>query len=186
MKAGRLILFFIVAVLATVALLSFLQPTQQSVTRRVSINAPASTIYPQLARLENFNRFSVWTQQDSSAVYKLTGNDGTVGATSSWKGSPEISGEGKIEIVGLKANQQVSHRIQISEPKKLDATSVFDLRETNPAVTEVSWTFTLATPRPWNIFNLFYSLDKEKGSEFEQGLQALKSLIEKPDLSKDK
>ena len=36
----------------------------------------------------------------------------------------------------------------------------------------------MATPRPWNIFNLFYSLDKQMGKDFEDGLTALKNIIE--------
>jgi hypothetical protein len=36
----------------------------------------------------------------------------------------------------------------------------------------------MATPRPWNIFNLLYSLDEEMGKDFDDGLSALKVLIE--------
>lgn len=178
MKAGRLFLFFILSVLIITAVLSFTMSTYQKVERSVVINNTAAVIYGQLIKLEHFHRFSVWSQQDSSAVYTFSGTDGTIGASSSWKGSPEISGEGSITIAGLEPNRKVTHNLQFTRPRKGKATSVFSLLETNKASTTVTWTFQLATPRPWNIFNLFYSMEKELGKDFEDGLALLKASLE--------
>ncbi len=181
MKAARLFLFFILALLITTAVLSFMMPTSQKVERSVVINSTATEIYDQIIKLENFHKFSVWSQHDSSIIYKLNSKDGIVGAVTTWKGSPEISGEGKIEIVALEPNRKVVHQLQFFSPKKMKAKSIFTLSETERSVTTVNWTFELATPRPWNIFNLMYSLEKNMASDFEDGLQSLKSLIETKD-----
>lgn len=178
MKAIRLLFFFILAVVIITAALSFMQPTSQKVEREIVINTPASVIYDQIIKLEHFHQFSVWSQQDSSAVYSFTGVDGTVGATTSWKGSPEISGEGKIEIIALEPNRKVKHELHFTKPRKGNAESTFTLNQTEKSATTVKWVFELATPRPWNIFNLFYSLDDKMGDDFETGLQSLKTLIE--------
>jgi hypothetical protein len=178
MKFGRLFLFFLLAVIATAAAMSFMLPTSQKIERSIVINTSAATIYNEIIKLENFNKFSVWSQQDSTAVYTLSGTDGTVGASTSWKGSPEISGEGKIEIEALEPNRKVVHQLNFTQPKKGNAESVFLLNETNKATTTVTWTFNMASPRPWNIFNLFYSLDKQMGKDFEDGLTAMKTMIE--------
>jgi effector-binding domain-containing protein len=177
MKMMRLLFFFILAVIVVTAALSFLLPTSQKIERSEVINAPAKTIYQQLVKLENFNKFSVWSQQDSAAVYTINGTDGTIGAYSSWTGSPEISGEGKIEITALQQDRKVEHKLHFTQPKEGNASSVFTLNENN-GLTTVTWSFEMATPRPWNIFNLFYSMDKQMGKDFEQGLAALKSTIE--------
>lgn len=178
MKFTKLLLFFLLAIIATTAILSFMLPTSQKLERSIVINAPADVIYNQIVKLEKFNKFSVWSQQDSSAIYTINGTDGTVGATISWKGSPEISGEGKIEIIALEPNRKVVHQLHFLYPKKGKAESVFNLAETNKAMTTVTWTFRMATPRPRNIFNLLYSLDKEKGKEFDEGLKTLKIMVE--------
>jgi hypothetical protein len=189
MRFGRLFLFFLLAVIVTTAALSFMLPTSQKIERSIVINASPATIYNELIKLENFNKFSVWSQQDSAAVYTLTGTDGTIGANTSWKGSPEISGEGKIEIKALEPNRKVVHQLNFTKPKKGTAESVFLLNETNKATTTLTWTFNMATPRPWNIFNLLYSLDKQMGKDFEDGLTAMKTMIElsaklpKPDIN---
>jgi nitrate reductase alpha subunit len=135
-------------------------------------------IYQQLIKLENFNKYSVWSQQDSIATYTMTGTDGTIGAATSWTGDPDISGDGKIEIVSLKENKTIRHKLSFTKPKKGTAESTFTLRESN-GTTSLTWNFDLATPRPWNIFNLFYSLDKNMGKDFEEGLATLKTAIEK-------
>ena len=108
MKPVKLFALFLVTVLIVCAALSMLMPVTQTVKRSITINAPAAGIYQQLVKLENFNKFSVWSQQDSTATYILTGTDGTVGAATSWTGHPQISGDGKIEITALEPNKKIA------------------------------------------------------------------------------
>lgn len=178
MKAVRLLFFFILALIITTTALSFMMATSQKVERSIIINSSASAIYSQLIKLKNFHKFSVWSQQDSSAVYSFSGVDGAVGATTTWKGSPLISGDGKIEITALESNRKIIHQLYFTNPKKRTAKSTFSLTETEKSVTTVNWVFKLNTPRPWNIFNLLYNLDEKVGVDFENGLKNLKTLIE--------
>ncbi|HUM97129.1 MAG TPA: GyrI-like domain-containing protein [Chitinophagaceae bacterium] len=178
MKALRLFFFFILSVLIIVAVLMYVLPNSQKVERTVIIKAPASAIYNELVKLENFNKFSVWSQRDPAAKFSFIGKDGTVGAATSWKGDPEIAGEGTIEITALTPNKKITHKLRFTKPKKGNAISSFLLNEVN-GTTSVTWLFEIATPRPWNIFNLFASLEKEKGKDFEEGLALLKSAMEK-------
>lgn len=178
MKSLRLIFFFLLALFVVTAGLSLILPVSQKIEKTITINAPANTVYEHLAKLDNFNKWSVWNQQDSTVKHTLSGTDGTVGAISSWTGSPEISGDGKMEITLLEPGKKVGHHITFIRPQKRKADAFFTLNEIN-GVTSVTWSFELATPRPWNIFNLFYSMDKQMGSDFENGLKALKTTIEK-------
>jgi Polyketide cyclase / dehydrase and lipid transport len=178
MKIFRLLFFFLLALVATTALLSLLMATSQKIKRSITINAPAATIFEQVKQLNNFNRFSVWGAQDSTIRYTLSGTDGTPGASIAWKGNPDISGEGKIELISLTHPHTISHIIHFSAPQKGKASSVFSIIETEKNTTTVTWYFELYTPRPKNIFNLFFNLDKEMGKDFETGLAALKIFIE--------
>jgi len=178
MKSLRLFFFFLLSLFVITAALSLILPVTQKIEKTITINAPATIVYEHLSRLENFNKWSVWSQQDSTVKHTLSGTDGTVGAVSSWTGSPEISGDGKMEITVLEPGKKVGHHITFIKPQKRKADAFFTLNEIN-SVTSVTWNFELATPRPWNIFNLFYSMDKQMGSDFENGLKALKATIEK-------
>lgn len=178
MKPVRSFFIFLLFVVISGLILSLLMPISQKVEKTITINAPAAVIYEQLSSLQNFNNWSVWSQQDSSAKYTLSGTDGTVGAATVWSGDPQLSGEGRLEITGLEPGRRVSHAIEFSKPRKAKGKSVFTLNENN-GLTAVTWNFEIATPRPWNIFNLFYSMEKQLGDDFDKGLHALKELAEK-------
>jgi uncharacterized protein YndB with AHSA1/START domain len=178
MKHFKLFLGFLVALIVTFIIFSFFIATSQKVEKSITIKAPAAVIFEQLAKLENFNKWSSWNNADSSVIHTITGTDGTAGAITTWKGHPEISGEGKMEITDIETNRKVSHTINFISPKKIKATSVFQLNEINAGETTITWKFEIATPRPWNIFNLFYSMEKEKGKEFESSLATLKKIAE--------
>lgn len=178
MKYFKLFGSFLIFFVLTALILSFFMATSQKVEKSITINAPASTVFEQLVKLENFNKWSLWNRQDSSVKHTITGTDGTVGAITSWSGAPEISGEGKMEITSIEINKKVTHTISFISPRENKAESAFLLKEIE-AGTLVTWQFNLATPRPWNIFNLFYSMEKEMGKDFEDGFLLLKTLIEK-------
>lgn len=178
MKSLKQVAIFLVFVIISAATLSFLIPAQQKVKRSVQIQAPAAVIYQQIAELENFNKWSVWGQNDSTLKNTITGEDGSVGAVNTWTGNPAISGDGTITITHLNAGKEVEQEIRFTAPRTMKANSLFTLEEEG-GLTTVTWSFTVATPRPWNIFNLFHSMDKEMGNDFDQGLNNLKQIVEK-------
>ena len=177
MKYAKLFVTLLLFVIGVTVVLSLIMPTSQKLEKTTTINAPAAVVYEQLAQLTNFNKWSVWGRQDSSVVYTISGADGTVNAFSSWKGDPAISGEGRMTITSLEPGKKVVHAIQFISPRKGNATSVFTLQEAGDK-TILTWDFELATPRPWNIFNMFSSIDKTMGKDFEDGLATLKKTTE--------
>ena len=179
MKYLKIFAIFLLVVIAVTSITSMVLPAKQRVERVIIINVPVSAAYQQLIKLENFNRWAVWNQQDSSIKNTLAGTDGTVGASSSWAGHPEISGEGKIVIASLRPNRKIVHDLTFIKPAKGAAQSELILEEINAGTTKLTWEFDLTTPRPWNILNLFSSMDKKMGKDFEKGLDNMKAAIEK-------
>jgi effector-binding domain-containing protein/uncharacterized protein YndB with AHSA1/START domain len=177
MRSLRLFGFFLLSVIIVTGILSLLMPLKQSVERTVTIHAPAARVYEHLRKLKNFYTWSVWNRHDSSIKTTWAGTDGEQGASSTWKGNPELSGEGKITIRSLDPGKKIVYDIRFTNPRKRNAESVFTLEENNGNTT-VHWKFDMATPRPWNIFNMFYSLDKNMGNDFGEGLSTLKTAIE--------
>src|SRR5687767_4563378 len=157
---------------------SLVLPAKQRIERSIVIKAPASVVYEHIKQLNNFDDWAVWNGRDTVLKTTLTGEDGKPGTSISWTGHPEISGDGKIVIRTLNENKKIVHDLNFLQPKKGEAESEFILTEAN-GVTTLTWEFDIATPRPKNIFNLFSSLDKTMGKDFESGLIQLKSEIEK-------
>ncbi len=177
MAALKKILVFLFFVVLSAALLSFFLPTEQKVERSVTINAPIAEVYKNISSLSKFNSWSVWSQGDSSLHNTYSEKDGMTGAKATWTGDPAISGKGEMEIISLKENKEAVFAIRFMEPKKIDARSAITLEEKN-GQTIVTWRFTVPTPRPWNISNLFYKMEKQMAGDFEQGLINLKKLTE--------
>ena len=97
MKYFKIFTAFLFFILLVTAVLSFSLPASQKVERSITIHAPAATIYTQLSKLENFHKFSVWSQQDSTALYTLSGTDGTMGAATSGKEALKFPVKGKLK-----------------------------------------------------------------------------------------
>jgi len=178
MKLFKLTGIFLLIVVCVLVITSMVLPPKQRIERVITINAPANIIFKQLVKLENFNTWLVWNQNDPKIINTIAGKDGTLGASSSWVGDPEISGEGKIVITSIVPNKKIIHRLSFIKPKTREAESEFMLEELNGA-TKLTWEFDMTTPRPWNIFNLFYNMDKKMGKDFEDGLKNMKIAIEK-------
>ena len=178
MKLLRLTGILLLFIAGITIVLAFILPAKQTIERTVTIKADAATVYQQLSKLSLFNSWSVWNQNDPSVKNVLTGTDGTVGAVTTWKGDPVLSGDGKIEITELEENKKVAHSIYFLSPRDGRANSDFTITEKN-GLTTVNWHFEMLTPRPWNVFNLFYKMEKEMGKDFDQGLANLKAKAEK-------
>lgn len=170
------ILFLVVFALGTI--LSIVLPTNQRIERSIVIDAKRAEVYEHLSRLDNFNKWAVWSSNDSTIKNTITGTDGTLGAYNTWVGDPGISGEGKMTITQLEINEEIKHDIVFLKPQAMNAKSEFNLSDVN-GQTKVIWTFEIATPRPWNIFNLFSDMGKRMGKDFETGLRNLKAAIER-------
>jgi hypothetical protein len=110
----------IIVAIAVALILTLLLPTSRRIERQITINAAPAVVYEYLSKLDNFNKWSAWSNNDQSLKHTITGNDGTLGATSTWKGDPELSGEGQIKISSLEINREVEHKIHFLSPNKMD------------------------------------------------------------------
>src|SRR5437868_5007685 len=98
MKMLRPILAFLFFAVGAMIILSLVVPAKQKVDRTMTINAPAHIVFEQVSKLANLNKWWVWNQTDSTAHFTLSNDNGTVGATNTWKGNPDGAGDGRMEI----------------------------------------------------------------------------------------
>ena len=178
MKLFKNLFLFLVFLAISAFALSFLAPTQQRVEKSILINAKPSEVYRQMMLLQNFNNWSVWGKADSTIKYTTEGQEGVIGTKVSWLGSAMIAGKGEITLTKLQQDKLIMHDVNLLQPQPLKAKSKFDLIPVGNQ-TEVKWTFVVPSKRPLNIFNMFYSLERERGADFASGLSALKLMIEK-------
>lgn len=173
MKALKIILYIVLAIVVIGAAAVFMIPTEYHVERSTTINAPQKLVMQQAGRFENFVKWSPWNKLDPNMTYTIEGTDGTVGAKYSWVGNDQV-GEGNMVITGVSDNQ-IDEDLNFLKPFESSA-RVSLIFESTDGGTKVTWAMDSESPRPMNLMNPM--MDGMLGADFESGLAALKSLSE--------
>lgn len=167
-------LAWIIGIILFIALaLIFFAPTSMHVERTVEIEAPSAIVWNDIVRFEKFNEWNNWKQMDSTARFTITGDDGTIGATDSWKGSK--IGEGKLQHLSMDTYKSVTQKLTFVKPFASESDVFFNISE-SAGKTKVTWGFDTRYKRPQNVMSLFMQGALEK--DFAQGLSNLKSMAE--------
>ena len=99
------------------------------------------------------------------------------GAVYAFAGNKNI-GKGSVEITDSIAPRRVSMRLHMIAPLEALNDIEFTL-EPKGDMTNVTWAMQGSTPYLMRIVQLFFSLDRMVGGEFEAGLASLKTAVER-------
>jgi effector-binding domain-containing protein len=174
MKALKIILYIVLAIVLLGAAAVFMIPTEYHVERSMTINAPQKLIMQQAGKFENFVKWSPWNKLDPNMTYTIEGTDGEVGSRYSWVGNDQV-GEGSMEITSVSENK-IEEDLIFLKPFESQA-KVSLTFETTSDGTKVTWAMDSESPRPMNLMNPM--MDGMMGPDFESGLAELKVLSEK-------
>ena len=107
-----------------------------------------------------------------------TGPERGTGAVYEWSGNRK-AGEGRMEITRTDEPTRVLVDLQFLKPFKSSSITTFTFA---PSGEDTRVTWTMAGPRTLGIrlMSLFTSMDKLVGTDFEKGLQRLKTVAETP------
>ena len=181
MKALKIILIVIIALVVVVFGLSFIAPTKMHIERSIVIKAPKEVIFKNVKMFSNIKKWSPWEDKDSNIKTSIEGTDGTVGAVYKWVGNKEV-GEGNQTVRKIDENKSFETDLHFIKPWESHAAAYTTLNDTTEGV-KVSWGFNGEMSRPFNVMGLFMNMDKSIGGEYEKGLARLKSLSEKEAVS---
>ena len=169
----------IVVVIAGVALAAFVSPTDYRVERSVSINKPKADVFNYVKYLKNQNDWGPWYKKDPNMTLGSRGTDGTVGYVATWDSKSDDVGAGEQEIKRIVDGERLESELRFSRPfeSKSDAYMITESAGENQ--TNVKWGFSGSMPRPLNLMMVVMDMDKAVGKDFEEGLQSLKTILEK-------
>ncbi|HTR41129.1 MAG TPA: SRPBCC family protein [Pseudomonadales bacterium] len=152
------------------------QPDEFAVTRRIKINAPAGSVYPQVNELRNWEAWSPWARLDPNCKMVYDGPPGGVGASYSWSGSNKV-GVGRSTVTQSVPNELVRFRLEFQKPMVATNTVEFTFRS-DDGQTTVAWAMSGKNNLAGKIFGLFVNCEKMCGKQFDQGLAQMKSVVE--------
>jgi len=121
--------------------------------------------------------WSPWEKRDPAMKRTMGEVASGKGATYAWDGNNEV-GAGRMEVTDAKAPREVTIKLDFSRPMEAHNIAQFTL-EPRDGGTVVTWSMHGENPFLGKVVQVFISMDKMVGSDFEAGLAALKKLAEK-------
>ncbi|HET8532372.1 MAG TPA: SRPBCC family protein [Methylomirabilota bacterium] len=170
------ILVALAVVVAGLAVVIALQPSDFRVSRTTTIAAPAPVVFAQVNDFHNWTAWSPWAKLDPSMKQTYEGAPAGTGAIYTWVGNREV-GEGRMTVVESRPSDLI--RVKLDFVKPLAGTSVaeFTFRPEGDR-TAVTWTMTGEKNFVAKAIHLVLSMDRMIGDQFEKGLAAMKTMAE--------
>lgn len=170
------ILLVIVAVIAIVLVIAAMKPKDFRYQRTVTINAPASAVYPHVNDFHKWEPWSPWEKVDPNVQRTFEGpNEGT-DASYAWEGNRAV-GAGKMTMIENKPSEVIRYKMEFLKPFKATNEGSFTFVQ-NGNQTMVTQSMYCCNSLMGKVMGLFMNMDKMIGTQFEKGLVDLKTIVE--------
>ena len=171
----------IIFILAAAAIILFIvaaamQPSDFRITRTGKISAPASAVFAHVNDLHQWDAWSPWAKLDPNATNSFEGPSAGVGAIMRWAGNNKV-GQGSMTITESRPDEFIRFKLEFLKPMTATNTSEFTFTLENDQTTVV-WSMYGKNNFMGKAMGLIMNCDKMVGTQFEQGLAALKSVVE--------
>jgi hypothetical protein len=173
MKILKRILFLLLGIIVLALIVALFVPNEFKAQSTITINKPQQEVYDFIKFIKNQDRYGKWQLMDTAMKKTYQGTDGTEGFIYTWES--DVVGNGKQQIVKLKPADSIVTALYFMDAKE-PAHAQFALKALTPESTQVTWGIEGRMNYPFNIMNLFMSMNKD----FDEGLQNLKRVMEQP------
>lgn len=171
MKVIKYLLLAFLTLIGIALIVAAIMPKTFSAEREIVINKPKQDVFNYIKYIKNMDNYGKWQLMDPGMKKSYEGTDGTTGFVYKWDGEKTGKGSQTITKVSDGEGIETSLDFGFGEP----AQSFIVCTEKSPTETVVKWGITGKSPYPMNIMSLFYDM----GNDFSEGLQNLKTLMEK-------
>ncbi len=145
------------------------------VRRSIHVDAAPEQVHEHLVDFHAWQAWSPWEGIDPAMERTHGGADAGVGATYAWSGNRK-AGAGRMEITDVRDDQVVVDLV-FTRPFKAANTITF-LLTPDDGGTDVDWVMTGDRTFMTRVMEVFTSMDKMVGPDFERGLAQLKAVVE--------
>jgi uncharacterized protein YndB with AHSA1/START domain len=173
----KLIALIVVALIAAVLIYASTKPDTFRVERSASIKAPPEKIFAILNDLQQWKGWSTWEKMDPAMKKTFGGPASGTGASYEWQGNNKV-GHGRMEIIESVPPSRLVIKLDFIKPMEAHNTAEFTLLPKGE-YTEVNWAMHGPSPFVSKLFQVFVSMDKMVGKDFEDSLAGLKTVAER-------
>jgi len=173
----KIIVIVVAVLVATILGFAMTKPDSFSVRRKTSIQAPPDKIYPFIDDFHKWNSWSPWEKLDPAMNRTHSGAASGKGAVYEWDGNSKV-GKGRMEITDVSPPSRVTIKLDFLKPFEGHNIAEFTLEPQGDS-TDITWAMRGPAPFLSKVMQVFISMDKMIGKDFESGLANLKSIAEK-------
>lgn len=175
MKLWKKILIAVVALIVLVLLGGFLVPREFDVERSIVIDSSTEQIFDPVNTLKRWPEWTTWNPTNyPNLKYSYDGPESGVGAKSSWT-DPE-AGNGRMEITSADASTGIEYTLDFEGFDTSYGRIRFDDAGDGSVKVSMGMSGTMGNDPISRYFGLL--MDDMMGSDFEQCLTGLKTLVE--------
>lgn len=146
-----------------------------SITRSITVNAPASVIHPHINDFRQWIDWSPWENLDPDMQRSYDGPESGVGARYGWTGDRK-AGAGTMTILAS-SPEEIQIALEFTKPFKASNTITFTLAPV-PAGTCVIWRMDGVRGPLAGTFMKLMKMDDQIAADFDRGLASLKAVAE--------
>ena len=176
MIATIIAVVFAVAIVITL-ILAATKPDSFRIERSAIVNAPAEKVFPLISDFQQWRGWSPWENKDPNLKRTYSGAERGKGAVYAWEGNKNV-GSGRMEILDATSPSKVVIKLDFLAPFEAHNTAEFTMLPQGNA-TNVHWVMHGPAQFISKVMQVFFSLDKMIGKDFEAGLAKLKTVAEK-------
>ena len=170
------ILGALVVVVAGLAVVVALQPSDFRVSRTATIAAPAPVVFAQVNDFHKWSEWNPWGKIDPAMKQTYAGSPAGPGAIYNWVGNKEV-GEGQMTILESRPSDLVRIELVFFKPFAGNSMAEFTFQPAGE-VTTVTWSMSGSKNFMMKAVHLFINMDKMIGGQFEKGLADMKTAAE--------
>lgn len=171
------ILILVTIAIIALVLVASMQPDDFRVTRNNTIAAPAAAVFAHVNDLTQWDAWSPWAKLDPNAKNSFEGATTGVGATMRWSGNSKV-GVGSMTITDNRPSEFIQFNLEFLKPFAANNTAEFTFTPEGDQ-TRVTWSMYGKNKLMAKVMGLIINCDKMVGGQFEQGLENLKSVVER-------
>ncbi|HSW06882.1 SRPBCC family protein [Aquabacterium sp.] len=167
----------VLAALVLLLIYAATRPDTFRIERSQRIQAPPERVYGLINDLKGFNTWNPWRKKDPALKETYGSLSAGPGARYGW--DSDKVGVGSMEITTVQSPSQVSLKLDFVKPFEAHNTVDFTLKAEGGG-TQVTWAMQGPSPFMSKLMGVFVNMDRMVGQDFEDGLNTLKALAEKP------
>lgn len=170
------ILIALAVIVAGIAIVVAMQPTDFRISRSATIPAPASTLFEEVNDFHKWEAWSPWARLDPTAKNTFEGAPSGVGAIFKWVGNNQV-GQGSMTLMESRPDNLIRIKLEFLKPFQATNTAEFTF-EPSGDQTVVTWSMSGKNNFAAKAVVLFMHCDRMVGAQFEKGLENLKAVVQ--------